>query len=58
MAAQAEFLSHHLTATGNWRISQCDALVFTSLRFPFLKNATQLRDTGITGLRNALAWLI
>ncbi|HEY3837131.1 MAG TPA: heparinase II/III family protein [Bryobacteraceae bacterium] len=55
LAAQGEFLSKHLTATGNWRISQFDALVFTSLRFPFLKNATELLETGITGLRNAIA---
>jgi len=55
MSAQADFLSRHLTATGNWRISQCDALVFTALRFPFLKNATALREAGIAGLRNALA---
>ncbi len=55
LEGQAEFLSQHLTATGNWRISQCDALVFTSLRFPFLKNAPGMQDAGITGLRNALA---
>ena len=55
MSAQADFLSRHLTATGNWRISQLDALVFTALRFPFLENASRLLDTGVTGLRNALA---
>jgi len=52
---QAEFLTRHLTATGNWRISQLDALVFTSLRFPFLANAAKVQEIGITGLRNAIA---
>jgi len=55
MSAQAGFLSRHLTTTGNWRISQLDALVFTSLRFPFLEHAPQWLDIGITGLRNAIA---
>jgi hypothetical protein len=55
MSAQAGFLTRHLTTTGNWRISQLDALVFTSLRFPFLENAPKCLDTGITGLRNAIA---
>jgi hypothetical protein len=52
---QADFLSRRLTATGNWRIAELDALVFTSLRFPFLPNAPALLRTGIAGMRNALA---
>ncbi len=52
---QAEFLSHHLTAAGNWRISQLDALVCTALRFPFLANSQWLREMGIVGMRAALA---
>lgn len=55
IARQGDFLSRHLTSTGNWRISQLDALVFTSLRFPFLVNAEKLRETGIIGMRAALA---
>jgi hypothetical protein len=54
MSQQAEFLTRHLTAAGNWRISQCDALAFTSLRFPFLANSQRLRDFGIGELRKAL----
>ncbi|MCC7496684.1 MAG: alginate lyase family protein [Bryobacterales bacterium] len=52
---QAEFLSHHLTAVGNWRISQLDALVFTALRFPFLENAGRLQELAIPGMEAALA---
>jgi len=55
VSRQAEFLSHRLTATGNWRIAELDALVFTALRFPFLSNAQKLLDTGVVGMRNALA---
>jgi hypothetical protein len=55
MAAQADFLMRHLTAAGNWRISQLDALAFTALRFPFLPNASRLLEAGIAGLRNAFA---
>ncbi len=55
MAAQADFLMRHLTAAGNWRISQLDALAFTALRFPFLPNANRLLEAGIAGLRNAFA---
>ncbi len=55
MAGQADFLSRHLSAAGNWRISQLDALVFTALRFPFLKNASRLLEAGIAGMRAALA---
>jgi len=55
MEGQAEFLTRHLTARGNWRVSQLDALVFTALRFPFLKNAKRLLETGIAGMRAALA---
>jgi hypothetical protein len=55
MRRQADFLSGHLTASGNWRIAQLDALVFTALRFPFLPNADALLRAGITGMRNALA---
>ncbi|MEN6602595.1 MAG: heparinase II/III family protein, partial [Bryobacteraceae bacterium] len=55
ISAQADFLSHHLTAFGNWRISQLDALVFTAVRFPFLENAPRLREAGIAGMRAALA---
>lgn len=55
IARQADFLSRHLSAVGNWRISQLDALVFTALRFPFLANAQRLRDAGIAGMRAALA---
>ncbi len=55
ISRQAEYLSHNLTAFGNWRIAQLDALVFTALRFPFLPNTDRLLATGSTGLRNALA---
>lgn len=54
IARQADFLSRHLTATGNFRISQLDTLVFTALRFPFLPNAEKLLKTGRIGLKNAL----
>ncbi|MEN6601565.1 MAG: heparinase II/III family protein, partial [Bryobacteraceae bacterium] len=53
ISAQADFLSRHLTAFGNWRISQLDALVFTAVRFPFLENAPRLREAGIAGMRAA-----
>lgn len=55
MAHQAGFLSRRLTASGNWRISQLDALVFTALRFPFLENAPRLLEAGIAGMQAALA---
>src|SRR5689334_17042487 len=55
IARQARFLSKHLTAAGNWRISQLDALVFTALRFPFLAEAGSLLESGIAGMRVALA---
>jgi hypothetical protein len=55
MAEQADFLARHLTAWGNWRISQLDALVFTALRFPFLPGAREWLRVGAQGMRNALA---
>jgi len=55
IAAQAGFLSRHLTDTGNWRIAELDALVFTALRFPFLPGTDQFSRIGIVGMRNALA---
>ena len=55
MAAQGDFLMRHLSAAGNWRISQLDSLAFTALRFPFLPNASRLLEAGISALRNALA---
>lgn len=55
MARQAEYLRRNLTTVGNWRISELDALVFTALRFPFLEGAPALLETGIAGMRNALA---
>jgi hypothetical protein len=55
IARQATHLSRYLTAAGNWRISELDALVFTALRFPFLSNSAMLLETGIAGMRNALA---
>jgi hypothetical protein len=55
VARQAGFLSRHLSARGNWRISELDTLVFTALRLPFLPNAQPLLDLGIQGMRNALA---
>jgi hypothetical protein len=55
LARQAGYLSARLTAVGNWRISQLDALVFTALRFPFLPGASDLLRIGVDGMRNALA---
>ena len=55
MSSQANFLAHHLTPEGNWRISELDALVFTALRFPFLENAPKIFEAGVTGMHNALA---
>jgi hypothetical protein len=55
MSNQANFLANHLTPQGNWRISELDALVFTALRFPFLENAPEALEAGVTGMRNALA---
>jgi len=55
LARQAQFLAARLTAVGNWRISELDALVFLALRFPFLDGARALLENGITGMRNALA---
>lgn len=55
ISRQAEYLSQHLTAFGNWRIAQLDALVFTALRFPFLPNADRLLSVGAPGMRTALA---
>lgn len=55
LSRQADYLSTHLAAHGNWRISHLDALVCTSLRFPFLSNAESMLAIGIKGLRNALA---
>jgi hypothetical protein len=55
MGRQAKWLSRHLTPLGNWRISQLDAFVFTSLRFPFLEGADELLRDGIDGMRSALA---
>ncbi|MCL4853305.1 MAG: hypothetical protein KJZ78_18260, partial [Bryobacteraceae bacterium] len=55
LARQAQFLAARLTAVGNWRISELDALVFIALRFPFLDGAPAFLETGITGMRNALA---
>ena len=55
MDGQAVFLSSHLTAAGNWRISELDALVFTALRFPFLPHAPSLLAAGTAGMRSALA---
>jgi hypothetical protein len=54
ISRQAEYLSQHLTAFGNWRIAQLDALVFTALRFPFLPNAERLLNVGASGMRSAL----
>lgn len=56
MDRQAVFLASHLTAyQSNWRISELDALVFTALRFPFLPHASKLLETGVAGMRIALA---
>jgi hypothetical protein len=55
VSVQAVFLADHLTPWGNWRIAELDALVFTALRFPFLKGAPGLLARGIKGMRNALA---
>ena len=55
MAHQAAFLSRHLTDRGNHRISELDAIVFTSLRFPFLPNVRELLETATIEMRNALA---
>ena len=55
ISQQADYLSRHLTTTGNFRISELDTLVFTALRLPFLPNAHQLLEAGIMGMRNALA---
>ena len=49
LSTQAEWLSRHLTAVGNWRISQLDALVFTSLRFPFLENGRSCSTSASSG---------
>ena len=54
VAGQAEYLVTHLAVGPNWYISQLDALVFLSLRLPFLKNADSLRRTGIERLRYEL----
>jgi len=55
MADQSKYLSEHLTAVNNWRISELDALVFTAIRFPMIGNAKDILATGIRGMRNALA---
>jgi hypothetical protein len=55
LSTQVTFLSTHLTPWGNWRVSELDALVFTSLRFPFMRNASDLLVRGIGGMRSALA---
>jgi hypothetical protein len=55
LADQSKYLSEHLTAINNWRISELDALVFTALRFPMLDNADEILAIGIRGMRNALA---
>jgi hypothetical protein len=55
IAGQLDFLAHHLTAWGNWRIAELDTLVFTALRLPFLRNAAEALELGIKGMRNALA---
>ena len=55
IARQANWLSGRLTPSGNWRISQLDALVFTALRFPFLPGADRWLQTGTTGMAAALA---
>jgi hypothetical protein len=52
---QANWLNRHLTPTGNWRISQLDALVFTALRFPFLPDADHWLKAGTSGMQAALA---
>ncbi len=52
---QVDWLSRHLTPSGNWRISQLDALVFTALRLPFLPGADRWLQTGREGLAAALA---
>ncbi|MFB3829792.1 MAG: heparinase II/III family protein, partial [Bryobacteraceae bacterium] len=55
MERQADYLARHLTAYGNFRIAQLDSLVLTALRFPFLPGAGRMLETGISGMRNALA---
>jgi hypothetical protein len=55
VSGQGHYLARHLTAWGNWRIAELDALVFTALRLPFLENAGEMVTVGIEGMRNALA---
>jgi len=54
LSGQAQYAASHLAVGPNWYISQLDALVFLSLRLPFLKNADTLRQTGIDRLRHEL----
>jgi len=55
MSSQADFLAHHLSGQGNWRLAELDALVFTALRFPFLENSPKILAAAVPRIRNALA---
>jgi hypothetical protein len=54
IAIQGRDLSRYLTAT-NFRVRELDALVGVALRLPFLDNAKELLDIGLTGMRANLA---
>ncbi len=52
---QVKYLSTRIAAVGNWRIAGLDALVMTSLRYPFMKDAPSVLRIGIEGLRQELS---
>lgn len=51
LAEQAESLSVRLSAWGNWRLTELDALVQVGLRLPFLPGAESLLRRGVRGMR-------
>ena len=52
---QASFAAGHLAVGPNWYISQLDALVFVSLRLPFLDGASEWLQTGVSRLREEMS---
>lgn len=54
LSRQGVELSGYLTAT-NFRVNELNSLIFLALRLPFLENAQQLLEVGVTGMRANLS---
>ncbi len=54
LSRQGTELSRYLTAT-NFRVNELNSLIFLALRLPFLENAQDLLEVGVTGMRANLS---